>query len=66
MNWLRASLLAQIWLGIFPRQSCGCRSGPGMKRAVGKLLLSEITGDETDEELEDLVENIVCEELEIV
>ncbi len=36
-----------------------------LKRAVGKLLRSEITGDETDQDLEVLVEEIVADELDL-
>jgi excisionase family DNA binding protein len=36
-----------------------------LKRAVGKLLQSEITGDETDHDLEVLVEEIVADELDL-
>jgi hypothetical protein len=34
-----------------------------LKRAVGRVLLSEIAGDETDQDLEVLVEEIVADEL---
>jgi len=36
-----------------------------LKRAVGKLLQSKITGDETDQDLEVLVEEIVADELDL-